>query len=30
VYERGMWEAKRSGDTHSYNELQGVKEDLEE
>ncbi len=30
VYERGMWEAKRAGDTHSYNELQGAKEDVEE
>ncbi|MGC4104439.1 tetratricopeptide repeat protein [Ferruginibacter sp.] len=30
VYERGMWEAKRAGDNHSYNELQGAKEDLEE
>jgi Tfp pilus assembly protein PilF len=30
VYERGMWEAKRAGDNHSYNELQGAKEDIEE
>ena len=30
VYERGMYEAKKAGDTHSYNELQGAKEDLEE
>ena len=30
VYERGMWEANRSGDNHAYNELQGAKEDVEE
>lgn len=30
VYERGMWEAKRVGDNHSYNELQGAKEEVEE
>ncbi|MBL0144551.1 MAG: hypothetical protein IPP48_01020 [Chitinophagaceae bacterium] len=30
VYERGMLEAKKAGDMHSYNELQGAKEDVEE
>ena len=30
IYKRGMEEAKRAGDTHSYNELQGALEDLEE
>lgn len=30
VYKRGMEEAKRSGDNHSYNELMGALEDLEE
>ncbi|CAN5314234.1 hypothetical protein BH11BAC5_BH11BAC5_46170 [soil metagenome] len=30
VYKRGMEEAKRAGDNHSYNELQGALEDLEE
>lgn len=30
VYERGMEEAGRAGDNHSYNELRGVLEDLEE
>jgi Tfp pilus assembly protein PilF len=28
VYERGMAEAKSAGDNHSYNELQGVYEEL--
>jgi Tfp pilus assembly protein PilF len=28
IYERGMQEAKRAGDNHSYNELQGAYEDL--
>ena len=28
IYERGMEEAKRAGDTHTYNELQGAYEDL--
>ncbi|MGG9972410.1 tetratricopeptide repeat protein [Ferruginibacter sp. SUN002] len=28
IYERGMMEAKRAGDNHSYNELQGAYEDL--
>ena len=28
VYERGMQEAKKAGDTHSYNELRGEYEDL--
>lgn len=30
IYKRGMEEAKRAGDTHSYNELMGALEDLEE
>lgn len=30
VYKRGMEEAKKAGDQHSYNELQGALEDLEE
>jgi Tfp pilus assembly protein PilF len=30
VYERGMLEAKRAGDNHSYNELMGAKEEVEE
>ena len=30
VYEKGMEEAKKAGDNHSYNELQGALEDLEE
>ncbi len=30
IYTRGMEEAKRAGDNHSYNELQGALEDLEE
>lgn len=29
VYEKGMVEAKKAGDNHSYNELQGAKEDIE-
>lgn len=29
VYEKGMAEAKKAGDNHSYNELQGAKEDIE-
>ena len=28
IYEKGMQEAKRSGDNHSYNELMGAYEDL--
>ncbi len=28
IYERGMEEAKESGDNHSYNELQAAYEDL--
>ena len=28
IYERGMQEAKKAGDNHSYNELQGAYEDL--
>ena len=28
IYERGMTEAKRVGDDHSYNELQGAYDDL--
>lgn len=28
IYERGMMEAKRAGDNHSYNELQGAHDDL--
>lgn len=28
IYERGMMEAKRAGDNHSYNELQGAYEDI--
>lgn len=28
VYERGMQEAKKAGDNHSYNELQGALDDL--
>ena len=28
IYERGMEEAKKAGDTHSYNELQAAYEDL--
>ncbi len=30
VYKRGMEEAKKAGDNHSYNELQAALEDLEE
>ena len=30
IYKRGMEEAKNAGDMHSYNELQGALEDLEE
>ena len=30
IYKRGMEEAKRAGDQHSYNELQGALDDLEE
>ena len=30
VYEKGMEEAKRAGDNHSYNELMGAYEDLSE
>ncbi len=30
VYKRGMEEAKKAGDTHSYSELQGALEDIEE
>ena len=30
IYERGMEEAKKAGDTHSYNELQGAYEELTE
>lgn len=30
IYERGMEEAKKAGDNHSYNELQGAYEDLSE
>lgn len=30
VYKRGMEEAKKAGDDHSYNELQMALEDLEE
>lgn len=30
VYARGMEEAKKAGDNHSYNELQGAKEEVEE
>ena len=28
IYERGMQEAKKAADTHSYNELMGAYEDL--
>ena len=28
IYERGMEEAKKAGDNHTYNELQGAYEDL--
>jgi Tfp pilus assembly protein PilF len=30
IYARGMEEAKKAGDNHSYNELQAAKEDIEE
>ena len=30
VYDRGMEEAKKAGDNHSYNELMMAKEDIEE
>jgi Tfp pilus assembly protein PilF len=30
VYKRGMEEAKRAGDNHSYGELMGALEDIEE
>lgn len=30
IYERGMQEAKKAGDMHSYNELMGAKEDVEQ
>jgi Tfp pilus assembly protein PilF len=30
IYKRGMEEAKRAGDNHSYNELQGALEEIEE
>jgi len=30
IYEKGMQEAKRVGDNHSYNELMGAYEDLSE
>ena len=30
VYKRGMEEAKKAGDNHSYNELQMALEDIEE
>lgn len=30
IYERGMQEAKKAGDMHSYNELMAAKEDVEE
>lgn len=30
IYQRGMEEARKAGDRHSYNELQGALEDLEE
>jgi len=30
VYKRGMEEAKRAGDDHTYRELQGALEDIEE
>jgi Tfp pilus assembly protein PilF len=28
IYERGMEEAKKAGDTHTYNELQGAYEEI--
>lgn len=30
IYERGMQEAKKAGDMHSYNELMAAKEDVEQ
>ena len=30
IYKRGMEEARRAGDNHAYNELQGALEDIEE
>lgn len=30
VYNRGMEEAKKAGDNHTYNELQGALEEIEE
>ncbi len=30
IYKRGMEEAKKAGDNHAYNELQGALEDIEE
>ena len=30
IYKRGMEEAKKAGDNHTYNELLGALEDLEE
>jgi len=30
IYEKGMQEAKRAGDNHSHNELQGAYEELSE
>jgi len=30
IYEKGMQEAKRTGDNHSYNELQGAYEEIVE
>ena len=30
IYKRGMEEAKRAGDNHSYNELMGALEEIEE
>ena len=30
IYARGMEEAKRAGDNHAYNELQGAKEEIDE
>ena len=30
IYTRGMEESKKAGDNHTYNELQGALEDIEE
>lgn len=30
VYQRGMEEARKAGDNHTYNELQGALEEIEE